>query len=179
MTNLLTRIAKFFRDLWTGYQTSKALKEFDEEALDNINRHFNVDNVMVIQDETQRKYHNGLALLKNKIKDQVNGQGISYDQALRQSGDLLSLSIDESDSEASLRRVRESIIVAKGQDIKTDEDKQQMINKRIAHYESLQKKKLERELIKRIRQAHSDGNYAEHQRLMKEWERDYGTAKNR
>jgi hypothetical protein len=172
------------KDWWTFRSLTKDLKK---EVDQNINVWYNSDRVedSLHEHEVQKKYYNGLTLMKARLKDkaanspveeiltQYKGSEDFYTQE-----DLLALAKDSTEFAEELTKLRASIVIYEGSDIKSDEDKEKMINDRINHYLDLQKHKLERELLRKARQAYKQGNLELHNSLMNEWSKKYGKSRN-
>jgi len=164
---------QFIRGLYNKIRLFFALSSTKtEKELDSILRiDYNSFTTSVSEEEaeTQRKYYNGLTLLKRRVRSMaVDG---NLGQAMSGLDDLIPLAASEEADD--MRAAMKSVVVAKGQDIKTEEDKTRMIDTRINHYTTLHAQKLKRELSAKIRKAKYE-NKAEHERLMKEWNKLYG-----
>ncbi len=90
---------------------------------------------------------------------------------------MLELARNETAGQIVDRKAKEAFFVYKGSDIKTDKDKEDMINTRINHYTVLQNKVLERQLLKDIRTAYKAGDKETHRKLLNEWKDKYGKGK--
>lgn len=159
--------------------------EFKKEVDQNVDTWSNRDTSIPLEQEqeNQQKYTNGIGLIKRRLKDQMKG-GKTFDETMGQytgddpnffqSRDLLGLATDEDQRSRSFRKLRESAVVYSGADVKTEEDKTKMIDKRIGHYTDLQIAKMSREHLRRARDAHQAGDLELHKILMEEWNQVYG-----
>jgi len=173
------------KNLWSKFKLFLALrkteKEFNKEVDENINLRYSKSDVELLQEETQQKYYNGIALMKSRLRDQIKNSDpksvmnqFKGEDNFYINGDLLSLATDEDEQRKKLRQMKESIYVYDDQDIKTEEDKKKMIDQRIGHYQKLHDAKIKRDLLRKARQAYNAGNLDLHKQLMEEWTNKYG-----
>jgi len=173
--NLFARIKDWW--LWR-----KALKDFDKEVIQNVNMWGRSDPISHVQDDeaAKQKLYNGLTLMKRRLKQSMNG----FDPTLylakyySNEADLLALAKDEDSSKKALRETKEAAFVYKGTDLKTENDKLNMVDERISHYNKLQKNIESRALLRQARTAYNNGNLDEQQKLLKEWNSRYGKFRN-
>lgn len=140
-----------------------------------------LDPYNVVQDEKQHKYAQGLSTIREALLEQTK-DGSSLHQVLSKyqgkqefytNPDLLTLAQNSSEAEKSLMNTRRSIIAGNGADIKSEKDKEKMIDKRIQSMYNVQKDKLKRELLKEIRQAKLNNNFRLTCKLEKEFYEKY------
>lgn len=148
-------------------------RQFNKEVDSSINLWFNNTSVHYFHDDTQQKYFQGLLNLKKEVKKRARDG--SLEAALKNAGDkLLDLAVVETEEQKKLRQLKEALLVRKGQDIKSEHDKEAMINERIKHYTVLQKQKQIRELNQAVRKAYRAGDVKKYEQLKKELENMYG-----
>jgi hypothetical protein len=160
---------------------------FNKELDSSMNMWFNQEDMDILQqEETQKKYQNGIALIKTKIDAQLKS-GKSFHEVLSQyrdrdtfhlDPDLLALALDESEKEKLLRETLESIIVFKEKDIKSDKDLDKMLSTKVNNYNEFLRKKKMRELLRAGRKAKSDGDLELYKQLQKEYRNLNGTRFN-
>lgn len=126
----------------------------------------------IYQDDTERKYAEGIALVKNKINSMTNKEPWKYDDALKQVEDLISLGTEETPSQRDLRKILTNLASL------PEKPKKQMIQERIGHYVELQKYNEERALIRQIKQAKKDQDNELADKLLEEWKNKYGKVRN-
>lgn len=168
------RLAKAIEDSFAGTGVSNTI---GGGALGLDQRVNHTDSIQIVQDETQRKYAQGMAYLKESVLEQTKDGTSLHEVLSRYQGkegfylnpDLLSLARRENDSEKMLRETRTSIVAGYGADIKSEEDKKKMIDKRIQIMYNLQKDKLKRDLLKQIRAAKNDND----DKLVSQLEREF------
>ena len=155
------------------WKTARLKKDLDNEL-----RIFSKGSLHEIyQDDTQRKYFEGLS----KVKKTINAKATTkeeYEKALGSIKELLSLARDETPSQRALRKILKSSLTRSGKDIKTDKDKRNMIQERIGHYEELRKYNEERAIIKEIKQTRKEGNETLATELEDKWRIKYGKIRN-
>lgn len=150
------------------------LKSFNNEASSNINRSFSANET--VEEQSQQKLYNGVVAMKKAIKKLTKGS--NFDSTLQYVDDrMIDLAKDETALEISNRKAKEAFFIAKGSDIKSEEDKIKMIDTRIIHYTGLQNKVVERELLKEIRAAYKANDKELHRKLLNEWKDKYGKTK--
>lgn len=144
------------------------VRELNKEVDENIDLWFTPHRVEMRQDQLQQKYQTGLVNLKDEVRKRAK-EG-SLDSILEKIGDkMLELARRETPDQKAFRKVKESLYIFQGADVKTEEDKTKMVDARINHYHQLQKDKEGRELLRQARQAYREGKVELHQQLMKEW----------
>jgi hypothetical protein len=147
------------------------VRKMKKEIQENIDYYFAPIGPTSVEVEVDKKYQNGMTLLKSKIKEKVD-EGYSFQEAITLVGeDLLTLANLEDDKKIELIR---SVYVYGTVDIKAEADKIKMIDRRIADYKRLQDNKLKRELSREIRKAMMREDYHLYDRLSKEWRQKYG-----
>jgi hypothetical protein len=101
------------------------------------------------QDQTQHKYQEGLGLLKKAVKAASNGNPTAY---LTATGDMVKLAdITDADTIKTTQILRK-FYVNKSVDVRTEKDKEAMIDQRILHFYELQQHKLDREKRRKEKQ---------------------------
>lgn len=141
-----------------------------EKALD---REFQITSMggmyQIYQNDTERKYAEGIALVKNKVNSAVKSKSKEeYERVLKEISDLIILSNEETPSQRALRKALEKLYAPK------EKSKKAMIRDRIQHYEELREYNQERTLIKKIKQARKDNNIELAEKLELEWMTLYG-----
>lgn len=182
---------KKIKDWWFEIQLEKTIdknvKEFNKEVDENINMWSNKDPVAEVQQdrEIEQKYYNGMALLKSRLRSQLQGGDARSvmsryhgDKDFYLGGDLLSLAKSDNHQREQLSKVLSSSLVYSGADVKTSADEAKMIDKRINHYSDLQNKTEERKLLRAIKEAYKNGDTETHASLTKQWETQYGKSRN-
>lgn len=138
-----------------------------------------IQDSFAVEHDQQRKLHNGIVTMKRKIKtlvgthslrDFLSSDGVSADMIAFANKELSPL-------DKQLEEAYKLIVVANGADVKSDADKQAMILTRINHYTKLHEKKVERDLLRRIRAAKVTKDFETYDKLTKQWESNYGTGK--
>lgn len=148
-------------------------RKFKKEVDSNINLWFNSPSVHFIQDDTQQKYFQGMVNFKKEVKKRAKDGPL--EAALKSAGDrLLELACIETEEQRQFRKLKESLFIRKGADIKTEKDKEDMINERIRHYTILHKQKQIRSLNQEVRKAYKAGDVAKYEQLKKELDSLYG-----
>lgn len=147
-------------------------RKFNKEVTENINLYFNNSEIYhLVQEDVEKKYHNGLLLVKRKIKEKVD-EGYTYEEVLKMLGDsLIALANQEKDQKIELLK---NIYIYESRDIKSEEDKIKMIDKRIADYKQLHKHVEKRKLARDLRAAERAGDTKLVDQLTKEWKQKYG-----
>jgi len=144
-----------------------------ERQLDIELRPYTSGTYEIYQDDTERKYAEGIALVKNKINSMAaGGKTIEYDSALRQVEDLIKLGREETSSQRALRKILTNLASL------PEKPRKQMIQERIGHYIELQKYNEERTLIKQIKQARKEQDNQLADKLLEEWKIKYGKTRN-
>lgn len=127
------------------------------------------------EDDVQRKYSEGLALVKSKIGMlTIKREESEYRQVLAELQELITLAREETTDQRILRETLEKIYFRFGSDIKTEQDKEDMIKHRIAHYGELKRYNEERAVIKEIKSARKSGDIQLANKLEDEWRKKYG-----
>ena len=144
------------------FMTIRKQNRFEEEFASTFSSRATVE---LAQDSVMQKYQEGLLVLKSKVK--------KNDFNLNEEDELLSLAKEETEEQKKFREVMERIYVNKGQDIKDEVEKRQMIDKRIRDFYTLQKYNEERELIKKIKQAVKSGDKDLAERLEHDWKQRF------
>jgi len=136
-------------------------------------------NQIIFESDTQRKYSEGLSTVKQKI-NQVSKRGSKEDymDALGSMRELIALANNETVSQRMLRKTLERMYVHYGSDMKSKQDKVEMIDTRIEHYEELRKYNVERCLRKDIKKARKDGNEELALKLENDWREQYGKIRD-
>jgi hypothetical protein len=169
---LLRVLKQKFNNLIIGLSVRKLSKDLRKEIDSNIDMYTSADAVSILEQETQHKYANGMGNMKRQLRSRLaSGANIGNGE------DILELARIESDKELSLRQLRESYIVGTKDD-KFAEQREKIIDKRIAMYYDLQKKREQRDLGTAIRSAKSSNNTELHKQLVEEWKNKYGKRKN-
>lgn len=162
---MLEKLINTIKDWWT-------FRNLDKEV-DNAVDTWPNEHVVYSQDDRDQKYHAGMLNLKQEIKRRAKDGNL--EKVLRQAEDkILELARKESKQETEARKLRESVYIRQGQDIKTEKDKEDMINNRITHYYALQNANQKRKLIRECRKAYKEGNIELHLKLKRELEKYYG-----
>lgn len=144
-----------------------------ERLLDNELSSYSSSNNEIYQDDTQRKYSEGIAIVKGTINSMAGTRDTKhYRQALEQVKDLLSLATKETANQKELREIMTAMSKL------PEKSKKRMIEERIGHYEELRKYNEERALIKKIKQARKDHNKELHEELEQEWRNTYGKVRH-
>lgn len=165
----MSSIFKIIKDWWTYRHLAKA---FDKEVDENTDLWFNRSIPELLHEERLEKYHQGLLYVKEEIKKKANGDFHSY---LTSVGDkVLELARHETPEQEADRKLKESIYIYNGQDVKTSEDTKKMVDKRIEHYYKLQRTTEARAKLRECRKAFKEGNLELHAKLKKEIEDTYG-----
>lgn len=147
---------------WLEFLLTRRNRQFEQEFLSAFS--FNRTPTEVVQDSVQQKYQEGLNVLRKKVNDQPE---------LITNTELIGLAHEETENQKKLREVMEKIYVNKGQDIKSELDKHQMINRRISDFYSLQRYTEERNLLKQIKQAEKEGKTDLAERLQDDWKQRF------
>lgn len=149
-------------------------RQFDKEAKENIEHWFQPrPNISVKEVDKELKYATAIAILKENIRKQALHS--SLEEVLKKNGDkLLELAYNKNSDVEDMRAIFESVYIYSGQDIKTDEDRKKMIDRRIADYMELRKAKAGRELLRKARAAYKAGDLTTHNNYMEEWKNKYG-----
>lgn len=165
----MIKLFKFMKDWWTYRHLSK---EFDKEVDENVASWFNQPIPELLQEERLQKYHQGLLYVKEEIKTKSKGD---FHNFLVSIGDkVLELGRRETPEQEAQRKLKESIYIYNGQDVKTSEDTKKMIDHRINHYYKLQENKEARAKLRECRKAYKEGNLELHAKLKQEIEAKYG-----
>jgi hypothetical protein len=132
------------------------------------------------EDETQRKYAEGLFEVKRKINSLVNAKTKEeYNKVLLEVKEIIPLAREETKEQKAIRKALERVYVRYGADVKSEADKSRMILERIHHFEELRVYKEERVLISKIKAAKKLGQEDIAKTLEKEWKEKYhGKARN-
>lgn len=162
---MLGKLINAIKDWWT-------FRNLDKEV-DNAFDTWSNTPIDYLQDDKEQKYYAGMLNLKQEIKRRAKDGNL--EEVLRQAEDkILELARKESKQETEARKLRESVYIRQGQDIKTEKDKEDMIDTRIAHYYELQTVNQKRKLIRECRKAYKEGNIELHLKLKRELEKYYG-----
>lgn len=192
------KIKSFFRELLIKFYELKlawALKREEEKLskdLENeVDYYFNSGSDIrpeVIIKQTEEKYAQGMANMRQGMAELAAKHGGNHLAALQeftedpnnpdakhQSGaiDLLSLGRRETQQQMKHRKYVESAYHYKNSDIKSDKDKEKMIDKRIRDYNTLHKHKESRNLQRKIRVAHLSGDIKKAKELEAEWRKKF------
>jgi len=154
------------------------IREFNKEVDSNIEIKLDFDSVKTLEQDREQKYHNGISLMKYNIKNTAKSDtALEYDRILKQTDDMFTLAKEESAEQIKLRELKESIYVYKGSDIKSDQDHEKMLDKRIKMYQDLHSKKLERQLMRDIRKAKKENSLELYEKLLGEYKIKYGKSR--
>jgi len=157
--------------LWWDYrQFRKGLK-----------RRPNLETAKLVMSMSQTYYTEGLKAVRSKIQTLVNTKDPEkFDADMKKLNELLSLA-DGSKSAGEIKDIEylKALLMRRGVDIKTPEDKERMIESRIMHYKELQNHKLEREFISKIKIARRSGNEKLANKLEKEWHEKFRRDKRK
>lgn len=116
---------------------------------------------------------NGIAVMKFAARRAAETGNIGLDAALRQVDNMFGLANEETEEQKKVRELRESMYVFKGKDLKTEEDKEKMLDKRIQMYYDLQNKREQRKLSSAIRRAKQANDQELYDKLLEEWNGKY------
>lgn len=139
-------------------------KDLNKEMQSNADANTNTEQV---DEETSRKYNNGITAAVEKFQDLVNSVG----QEAAQGTDVVSLATQESNKTLELQK---EILIYKDKDINTEEDKTKMIDKRISIMYDLQNIKEKRNLYRQIRKARITKDVTAYNTLKAEFSKKYG-----
>lgn len=162
--------------LYTEFLLWRLSKEFIREATSNINISLAIDLPTIIHEDKEQKYFNGMSLLKQRLREELTGKSLVEQHSIMEKiGDnIFNYAYEATESKEKLTEILKSTQIFKGKDIKTEEDHKKMLDKRIESMYNVQKKKLERKLLREARQAYNSGNLTLHKTLMDEWKHTYG-----
>lgn len=152
----------------------------------NSNSNNSNNSAAFIQRETQRKYQEGISLLKSKIREEAEKQG-DYDKVLSKytsdttiwNKDIIKpnlLTLTEDKEIPYWKKYIQQKFIAKNKDITCKADKIVMIDKRISHYKELQVKKQIRALNRELRKEQEE---AKIQQLQEQINELYGQLPNK
>lgn len=152
---------------WKNYKLKRLVeKEFSPTFSFN-------DGYKIYQNETERKYLEGIYNLKRSINSKVKSKSKDeYHKVLSNAKELISLGTVETKNQKLIRETLTSICAL------PEISKKEIINKRIEHYKEFHKYKEQRDLIKRIKQAKKQGDEKLALELEKEWRDNYGEIRN-
>lgn len=143
-----------------------------ERGLDKELRFYTTGTVYeIFQDDTERKYAEGVATIKGKVKKMASEDG-DYERVLEEVKELIQLARDETPSQRAIRQALISLARL------PEKSKKKMIQERIQHYEELRKYNEERALIKEIKQARKEGKTDLAEELETKWRQTYGKVRN-
>lgn len=132
----------------------------------------------IVRQTSQMYYEQGMHQLKTKINSLVKTTSTEeYVKALDETQELIKLAELEPEDRNELSELLYKIAVKKGKDLNTDMDFAKMIDKRINDYRELQRYKVERELLRKIRDAKVSGSLDIAKTLEEEWRSKYGRFK--
>ena len=146
----------------------------DSKFLDPFNAGRDIDfnaNPAYYQDDIQEKYHEAILQIKRKINSSVKEKNTkNYEEALKkfigksddwkedlQVNDLLDLA-DKEKIDPTEQLIRDIVVYKDGIDIKSEEQKLKMIDRRIEHYNRLKIQKQIRKLNRELRKAQRSGD---------------------
>lgn len=147
--------------LWLGFLVYQKHKQIENEFVGTFSTAANTE---VVQDAVQHKYQEGLSVLKKKVNGQVD---------VVKTQELISLAREENEEQKKFREVMERLFVNKGNDVKDEVAKYEMINKRIGDFYRLQQYNEERALLKQIKQAKKNNDNDLAERLENDWKQRY------
>lgn len=152
---------------WKNYRLQKLLEE-------ELTPSFSSSDVYgVHQNDTQRKYLEGLANLKRSINSKVKSRNKDeYHRVLSDVKELVALGRVETKTQRMIRETLTSICKL------PEVNRKEMINQRIEHYEELHKYKEQRELIKKAKQARKEGDIELAEQLETKWREQNGQVRN-
>ncbi len=148
--------------------------QFEQEVKSNINMNTAFDSVKSVEQDVDQKLANGVYNLKHAARQAAKTNNKTLDSLLSQVDDMFDLARQETAEETRARKIKESIFIFKGSDIKTDKDKDKMVDKRIEMYYDLQTKRQQRQLLSSIRKAKMAGDKELHAQLLEEYNGKYG-----
>lgn len=157
------------KDLWWRFLLWRATRKVDRDLDKIFDTSINGGSAEYKEDHNQRQIYEGVRMIKSGIAR--NG----YSSAFMKGRDLLDLAKSEKNDTVELMK---GVIVASKQDVKTEDDKVKMIDKRINHYYELQKYNEEKALIREIKKAKKIGDISTHDKLMNEWREKYERNSN-
>lgn len=138
------------------------------------------EQLQIVQDQKQYKYVQGMTYLKEAINKQIRGNdpekvlsGYKGEKNFYLGNDLLALATRENDSERKLRKVRTSIVAGNVADVKSAKDKDRMIESRIRDMYGVQESKIQKKLMKEIRQAKNNNDFVRAKVLEEEFNDKY------
>jgi hypothetical protein len=176
---MITKLLKKIKDIYVEYllnrQLNKALaasgtqdNRLDAFSLD-FKRAVHSDSSTILE-EKEVKYLNGIKLLKQRVLNSANGD---IDSFLRNNSEMLTFSEIDDPEMLEVIRSRLKVIAHNGKDIKTDQDKKDMIDRRINIMYNVQRDKLKRKLAREIREASRSGNKDLEKKLIEEYNVKY------
>lgn len=170
---MITQFITKIKDWWTF---RSLYKEFNKEVDENTNRWSNRDTHSEVQEDQdiEQKYYNGISLLKSRLLKEIANNDPHQILERYKDNDLLVLAKSNNREREQLATGLTKTLIYSGTDVKTDQDKSKMIDKRIQDYNKLQNKTEERELTRKIRAASTVGDMVLYDSLMKEWKTRYG-----
>jgi hypothetical protein len=125
----------------------KALNYLDERKEKDARRRLALSKARPTEVQEKSLLHEGILQIKRKIKDLYGSE--AYNSGILGELDITRFATGKN---AKLAKVmHDAYVYTGGKDVKTELDREKMIYKRIGHYEDLQKDKLKRDLIRRIR----------------------------
>jgi predicted DsbA family dithiol-disulfide isomerase len=161
-------LLKTVKTWWTLYKLSK---ELNKEVDSNIDIWFNTQKDNTFTEDQERHYFQGMLNLKHEVKRRAKEGSLSLEAVLAQAGErLLEFARKETKEQEQFRKLAEAAYFRDGKDIKTEKDKEDMINGRIADYVILRKKKLQREINQKMRKAYKEQDFKTYNKLKKEME---------
>ena len=166
----MKKITKWARskyiDLMFWWNRVKLEKELGKE----LQYWYNTTGHEIYQDDTQKKYAEGLYTVKNKINSLAANE--DYDKVLKEVKDLIGLSRKETTSQRTIRKIITNMTKL------PEKSRSAMIKDRIGHYEELRKYNEERALIKEIKQTRKEGDEQLAKELEEKWRNAYGKIRN-
>ena len=168
----MRKLVKWFFDRYVDlafwWNRTKLERELDREfQLYSTARH------EIHQDDNERKYAEGMAIVKNKINAMASSRSKEeYDSVLKEVKDLVSIAREETPGQLAIRKILTNLSRL------PEKSRKKMIQERIGHYEELKKYNEERALIKQIKQARKKEDNELADKLQEEWSNTYGKVRN-
>ena len=159
--------------IWWEFR--KLNKLLDGELKDALNVDpISKERLTYVQDDTQKKYQEGVLELKRKVNTAVKSRTADeYDKVLKDM-EMLGLARDETKFEKQWRRMRELNETRHKKDIKTKKDENDYIDIRIQHWENKKQFDEEKVLRREIRKLERAGKTEAAKELFEIWKDKYG-----